>query len=507
MHHALDPFRASIETLRSALDDGRLSAEGLVRFYLDRIARFDKTGPKINAMITLEPKALDQARASDERRQMGRTASLLDGIPFVVKDNFDTAGLPTTGGSAALRSSTPGSNAFVVQKLLDAGAVLLGKANMSELAASHGRFGYSSAGGQTVNPFDTARHVSGSSSGSAAAVAAGFATFALGTDTSGSIRAPASAAGLVGLRPTMGLTSRGGVIPMSLTTDTTGPLARSVRDLAIVLDVIAHPDPADAATLGLPRPRRSYLEALDRPSLDGVRLGVMSNFRGLDAEVDAVEQAALRRMQAMGAVLVPLHLPQKYETIWTTVLEPLGQAEFRTQIDRYLSGLSQSQPRSLKELIEISLSPAIARSATPVHPGRLRALQMAESSDVASSPLYKDILARVIPDLQEHLHRTMAAIGLHALVFVTTSSPATPRADTSDASAHDSADDPHKAGYIASAVGFPEITVPIARVSANMPVGYSFLGLPGHEAALLGLAQALQLTLAYGPSPPSVTDG
>ena len=484
------------------MDAERLSAEGLVHSFLDRIARFDKAGPKINAILTLAPKALEQAMASDARRRTGRTAGLLDGIPFVVKDNIDTAGLPTTGGSAALRSSIPVSNAFVVQKLLDAGAVLLGKANMSELAASNGRFGYSSAGGQTVNPFDTSRHVSGSSSGSAAAVAAGFAAFALGTDTSGSIRSPASAAGLVGLRPTMGLTSRGGVIPMSLTTDITGPLARSVRDLAIVLDAIAYPDPADAATLGLPRPRRSYLEAIDRVSFDGTRLGVVPNFRG----VDAVEQTVLQRMQAMAAVLIPLHLPHAFETIWTSVLEPLGQAEFRTQINRYLGERPQAQPRSLKELIAISLSPAIAGSATPVHPGRLRALQVAEASDGASRPLYKDILARVIPELQGRLERLMAEIGLNALVFATMSSPAMPRSDDLDVSEHD-ADDPYRAGYIASAVGFPEITVPIGRVSANLPVGYSFLGLPGSEAALLGFAHALQSTNPHWPSPLSVIDG
>lgn len=501
-----DPAYAGIERLREALDTGTTTTERLVQFYLERIARFDKNGPRINAIISLNPDALDHARASDDRRKNRKIASVLDGVPFVAKDNFDTAGIPTTGGSAALRSSIPAADAFVVQKLLAAGAILLGKANMSELAASHGRFGYSSAGGQTVNPFDPARHVSGSSSGSAAAVAAGFAPFALGTDTSGSVRSPASVAGLVGLRPTTGLTSRSGVIPLSLTTDTTGPLARTVRDLAIVLDAIAHPDPDDAATLGLRRPRGSYLAALDRRSLDGARLGVVTNFRGLDAEVDAVEKATLRHLRSIGAVLVPVHLPARYEAIWPTILEPLERAEFRTQINRYLSRLPHSQPRSLKQIIEISLSPAIVGSATPVHPGRLKALQSAEISDTGCSSQYREILTEIIPDLQLGLHRLMAEAGLDALVFATMSSPATPRADGSDASQHDSAVDPYRAGYIAAAVGFPEITVPVGRVSGNMPIGYSFLGPPESEAALLGFAHALQTSRPRLPPPQWLID-
>src|SRR6185437_8767267 len=224
------PADAGLEQLRAALDGGRIASVQLVRYYLDRIERFDKKGPHINALIALNPDVLKQAaqRDADGRTRTGK--GLLYGIPFIAKDNYDTAGVATSGGSAALMHSLPPSNAFVVQKLLDQGALLLGKANMSELAASYGRLGYSSAGGLTVNPYNTARNASGSSSGSAAAVAADFAAFALSTDTSGSLRGPASVTGLVGVRPTLGLTSRSGVIPLSLTFDTTGVLARSVRD-------------------------------------------------------------------------------------------------------------------------------------------------------------------------------------------------------------------------------------------------------------------------------------
>lgn len=499
------PSYASIEQLRQVLESGRLTSEELVRFYLDRVRRFDKNGPRINAIISLNPNALDHARMSDDRRRTAKTAGKLDGIPFVAKDNLDTVGVPTTGGSAALHASKPAANAFVVQKLLDAGAILLGKANMSELAASCGRFGYSSAGGQTVNPFNPTRHVSGSSSGSAAAVAAGFAPFALGTDTSGSIRAPASAAGLVGLRPTFGLTSRSGVIPMSPATDTTGVLARTVRDLAIVLDVIAHPDPGDAATRDRNRPTGVYTDMLHSPSLDGARLGVIVNFRGLDPEVDAVERTTLRLMRSVGAVLVPWRLPSAYEALWQSVLEPLGKAEFKTHLNRYLSGLPLSQPRSLKQLIEISMSPSIAGSATPVHPGRLRALQDADASVIEHSVRDAAMLTEIIPDLQKGLRRAMSALGLDAAVFTTVGSPATP-ADAGPEMTLGGAADPYKAGYIASAVGFPEITVPVGRVSGNIPVGYSFLGLPGSEGRLLAFAHALQTQGPELPPPPNLND-
>src|SRR3984893_12806782 len=244
--NAFDPANATIEQLRGALDAGQVSCEQLVRYYLDRVERFDKKGPRINALISLNANALDQARRLDAE----------------ARDNYNTAGLATSGGSAALRRSVPLANAFVVQKLLDQGAILIGKSNMSELAASYGRLGYSSAGGLTVNPYNTARDASGSSSGSAAAVAADFAAFALGTDTGGSVRGPANGTGLVGVRPTMGLTSRGGVIPLSLTFDTTGVLARSVKDAAIVLDAIVGEDFRDAATLQQPANHGGYAAAV-----------------------------------------------------------------------------------------------------------------------------------------------------------------------------------------------------------------------------------------------------
>src|SRR5216683_705754 len=353
---AFNPANATIEQLRRALDAGQVNSEQLVRYYLDRIERFDKKGPRINALISLNANALEEARRLDAEAKDKPHKNILYCIPFIAKDNYNTAGLATSGGSAALRHSVPLANAFVVQKLVDQGAILIGKSNMSELAASYGRLGYSSAGGLTVNPYNTARDVSGSSSGSAAAVAADFAAFALGTDTAGSVRGPANVAGLVGLRPTLGLTSRGGVIPVSLTFDTTGVLARSVKDLAIVLDAIAGADAQDAATLQQPKARGSYVGALGAQLLKGARLGVITNFRGANAEVDGVEQTALKELEAQGAVLIPVMLPKEFENLWEMVLRPVREAEFKPQFERYLQTLPATQPKTLAEIITMSAS-------------------------------------------------------------------------------------------------------------------------------------------------------
>lgn len=486
-----DPARASLSELRAALDAHRISSERLVRYYLDRIERFDKRGPRINAIITLNPRALERARQLDAA-QDSRPRSALYGIPFVVKDTYDTAGIATSGGSAALARSIPSSNAFVVQKLLDQGAILIGKANLSELAASYGRLGYSSAGGLTLNPYNTSRNVSGSSSGSAAAVAADFSPFALGTDTSGSLRAPASVAGLVALRPTLGLVGRSGIIPSSLSFDTAGALTRTVADQALVLEAIAGTDPQDAATSYQPALPKSYLPVDEKAALAGVRLGVIENFRGANADVDAVEQSTLKLLKDRGAVLIPLSLPKTMETLWDTVLKPVGEAEFKPQFERYLKSLSPQQPQTLAQLIEISESPDVLQSATPVNPARLASLREANSTELTDSPTYIHILTDVVPRVRRELEALVADHRLDAFVFSTMSCPASARFDREDPSYTCSSDDPYKASYVAAVAGFPEVTVPAGQVTGNVPVGYSFLGLPYSERQLLAIAAAFE---------------
>jgi amidase len=491
-----DPAGASIEQLHAALNAGRISDEQLVRYYLNRVRRFDKNGPRINAMLSLNPDALAQARRADEALKTQPATSMLFGIPFVVKDNFDAAGMPTSAGSAVLAHSMPRTNAFVVQKLLEQGAILIGKANMSELATSYGRLGYSSAGGLTLNPYNTSRDVSGSSSGSAAAVAADFAAFALGTDTSGSIRGPANVAGLVGLRPTFGLVSRSGVVSSSLTFDTVGIIARTSKDVAAVLDVIAASDPADAATQTRPAAEGHYLEAIGTERLRGARLGVVGNFRGANPEIDAAEQSICQTLERQGAVLVPITLPERYEHLWTLVMSPVGEAEFRPQFERYLRTLSPGQPKTLAEFIDASAANA-ASAPSPINPALLKALREAQVADLTDSPTYIHILTQVLPSLRAELQALMATQDLQALVFSTMSCPATPRFDRADASYVCHSDDSYKPSYIAAATGFPEVTVPAVRMSNHVPAGYSFLGLPFSEKQLLSLADDFQR--ARGP--------
>jgi amidase len=490
-----DPSNATLGQLCEALKTGRLTSERLVQHYLQRIERLNHRGPMVNALITLNPDALRQAMRCDRERSAAHRTALY-GIPFVVKDNFDTVGLATSGGSAALINSRPGSDAFVVQKLLEQGGILLAKANMSELAASCGRLGYSSAGGQVSNPFNLSRDASGSSSGSAAAVAADFAPFALGTDTAGSVRAPASVTGLVGLRPTLGLASRSGVMPCSLSFDTPGILARNAQDVALVLDAIAGPDPRDTATLNQPARTCCFADARSESSFDRVRLGVVSNFRGANAEVDGVEDAALARLASLGAILTPMTLPNAFDDLWTSVIGPLSEVEFKPQFESYLGLLDLPHPKTLRELIDASEAPAIQSSATPVNPARLTALRSADLVSPAQALEQRRHSQPEIAELRKVLRSLFVRDSLQALVFSTMSCPATPRFDRVVSGYSCGCIDAYRAGYVAAALGFPEITVPAGRISANLPTGYSFLGLPFSEQHLLGWANRFH---AAGP--------
>src|SRR5439155_8917567 len=236
---------ATIADINAAFDAGTLTAEQLVQMCLARIAAFDRKGPSLHAVMTLNPKALDAARALDAERKSKGRRSPLHGIPVVLKDNYDTFDMPTTGGSVLLEGSIPSKDAFVVKKLRDAGAIILAKVNMSEFASAGA---YSSLGGQSLNPHDLTRTPSGSSGGTGVAIAAAYAPLGMGTDTGGSIRGPSTANGIVGLKPTHGLLSRSGIIPLSLTFDTGGPMARSVTDVAVALGLMTGIDPTDAAT-------------------------------------------------------------------------------------------------------------------------------------------------------------------------------------------------------------------------------------------------------------------
>jgi amidase len=295
-------MEASISEIHRSLQSGKLTCHSLVQQYLDRIKAYDRQGPALNAMLYVNPKVLEQADAMDQQLKRGNKLKPQQCIPVVLKDNFDTADMPTTGGSLALKGMQPSKDAFTVARLRQNGALILGKTNMHELALAG--LTSSSLGGQTKNPYELSRTPGGSSGGTGAALAANFASVGTGSDTVNSIRSPASANSLVGIRPTRGLISRAGVIPVSFTQDAVGPLARTVADAAIMLDVMAGYDPDDPVTaLGVGRIPTTYTASLDRSGLKGVHIGVLRTLFGGGPdhqEVDRVIANALEEIKKQG---------------------------------------------------------------------------------------------------------------------------------------------------------------------------------------------------------------
>jgi len=483
-----EAFEATIGDINRAFDEKRLTSEQLVRYYLDRIEAFEDEGPGINALVTLNPEALPRARALDRERAEKGPRSLLHGIPVILKESYDTGDLPTTAGSVTLEGSLPVRDGAIVQRLRSAGAVVIGKANMSEFALSQGWFGYSSLGGLTRNPYNLKRNASGSSSGSAAAISANFAVLATGTDTAGSVRAPAAVTGVVGLKPTLGLTSRNGIVPAALSFDVAGPLARTVTDTAIMLGFMTGVDEGD------PRTRESrgrypddYRAALSEDALEGVRLGVARQFLGGNPEVDEVFEKALSKLKEEGAVLVEVQFPPSLLSAWD-MMDPVIDAEFRPQIEAYLSGLPAGQPKTLADIITMSESPAVKRSKTPVNPGRIEAFKEAQASRGLADSGYLYLVSSRIPQARSTVRGILEKNRLGAVVLPTIPCTASPVFNEDDPEYVCNVSDPYTGCYLASLTGFPEISVPAGLTRDGMPVGLSFLGLPYSEPALLGHA-------------------
>src|SRR4051812_3168307 len=299
--------QATIADLNAAFAAGTLTAEKLMELCLARIAAFDRAGPKLHAVMALNPKAMEEARALDAERKAGKVRGPLHGIPVVLKDNFDTVEMPTTGGSVLLEGNIPPDDAFMVKKLRDAGAIMLAKVNLGEFANGY----QSSLGGQSHNPHDLLRSPGGSSGGTGVAIAAGYTPLGLGTDTGGSIRGPSNVNGIVGLKPTHGLVSRDGIIPLALSLDTGGPMARSVYDIAVSLGVMTGVDPADDATKkSAGKFEKDYTRFLKADALKGARIGLARDFLGADPDVDWLVEAAVLQMNKQGATVVDVHYPK-----------------------------------------------------------------------------------------------------------------------------------------------------------------------------------------------------
>jgi len=465
------------------------SWEEMARFFLSQIrtydaeGRFGEPGPAINSLIAINPAALEDARASDARRLAGQTLPL-DGVPLVIKDNVEARGMPTTAGSLALAANQPDRDAPITARLRAAGAVLIGKSNLSEWAnirSSHSISGWSAVGGLTRNPYARDRNTCGSSSGSGAAVAAGFAIVAIGTETDGSITCPAAMNGLVGFKPTVGLVSRTGIVPISHSQDTAGPMTRTVRDAAIVLNVIAGTDPADPATAEADARKTDYAAALNGASLSGVRIGVARFLTGYSDGTDAVFEANLERLRQAGAVLVEIKDGPDMNAVGSAEFTVL-LTELKADLNAYLATTDPAQVKTRTLADVIAFNRANPRELALFDQDLFEA---AEATGGLSDPAY--VAAR------ETSLRLAGAEGIDRLLkdndVAVLIAPTTGPAWTTDIVNGD-----HylgSASTLPAVAGYPHLTVPMGQVG-GLPVGLSFIGGRWQDARVLALGYAYE---------------
>ncbi len=483
----LDLDVATIGDINAALAKGTLTSERLVQMFLARIDAYDRKGPSLRAVIAVNPKALELARAMDAERKTKGPRSPLHGIPVIIKDNIDTADMPTTGGSVLLEGSIPPDDAFVVKQLRAAGAIIIAKANLSEFASGAA---HSSLGGQILNPHDLARTPSGSSGGTGAAMAAAFAMAGLGTDTGGSVRGPSTANGIAGLKTTMGLVSRDGVIPLALSFDTVGPMARSVYDVAALLSVIAGVDASDASTKpGAGRGMADYTQALKADALKGARLGIARDFLGQDSDVDWVMESSLDTMRKQGATIVDVRMPKWLLDAKGEYYNAIRYPEFVVQIADYLATLGAKYPKSINQLIDRSrLVNAPRPDGASPNPGRWSLMVREAGSGTLNDYQYTSVNGHGLPLVRAVLEGILAADKLDAIVYPTASRRpqliAAPPEVPGGAAGSGS--------NLANLSGFPDLIVPAGFTTDDLPVAMSFLGRAFSEARLLALGYSFE---------------
>jgi amidase len=480
---------ATIADINAAFDAGTLTAEALVQLCQARIQAYDRQGPELHAVITINPKALETARALDAERKARGPRSPLHGIPVVLKDNYNTADLPTTGGSVLLDGSIPPDDAFLVKKLRAAGAIILAKVNLSEFASGGA---YSSLGGQTRNPHDPARSPSGSSGGTGAAIAAGYAWIGLGTDTGGSIRGPSTANGIVGLKPTHGLLSRSGIIPLALSFDTGGPMARSVYDVAVALAALTGLDPADAATKkSEDRLEKDYTKYLKTDALRGARIGIARDFLGADADVDWIVEASLAAMRAAGADVVDVRYPKWLLDAKGEFYTAVRYPEFVVQIAEYLATLGPAYPKDVDQLIERAarFNGTRGDGAGP-NPGRWSLFKREAGSGRLDDYRYTSVHEHGLQLVRAAVEGILASQKLDAIVYPTASRR--PGLIAAAGGSSGAAGGAPSATDIANLTGFPDLIVPAGFTGDKLPVGLSFFGPAFSEPKLLALGYSFE---------------
>lgn len=488
----------TVEELQQKMQSGALTSHTITEMYLKRIEAIDKNGPKLNAVIELNPDALAIAKAMDKERAAGKVRGPLHGIPVLIKDNFSTGDkMHTTAGALAIADNIMSEDAFIIGKLREAGAVLLGKTNLSEWAnfrSTRSCSGWSSRGGQTKCPYILDRNPSGSSAGSGAAASANLCAIAIGTETDGSIVSPSSVNGVVGIKPTVGLWSRTGIIPISKTQDTAGPMARTVRDAAILLGALAGEDPNDSYTAGSRGKTVSdYTKFLDADGLKGKRLGVEKDGWKVNPQMDAIFQEAIDLLKSKGAEIIEVELYKQ--------LKPIGNADFTVLLYEFKDGLNKylskanSKVKSLAEVIDFNnRNPA---KAMPFFKQEI--LEMAEKKGGLDEKEYTDALAKTTGITRSAIDAILKDNRLDAIIAPT----------NGFACCIDLVNGDYDNGFSfsgpAAMAGYPNITVPMGYF-AGLPIGLSFVSTAYKEGDIIRLAYAYEQASKKRISPKFTTD-
>ncbi len=463
---AVDIEEATIADLQSKMRSGELTARKLVEIYSARIAEID---PKLKSVLEINPDALAIADRLDKERKRGKVRGLMHGIPVLIKDNIDTADkMKTTAGSLALMDApVPKRDAFVAKRLRDAGAVILGKTNLSEWAnfrSTKSVSGWSGRGGQTSNPYILDKNPCGSSAGSGVAVSANLCAAAIGTETNGSIICPSTRNGVVGIKPTLGLVSRSGIIPIAHTQDTAGPMCRTVADAAAVLSAIVGTDKSDAITADASKGAKDYTKFLEADGLKGARLGVVRQYLGNNADTKRIFEAQLEVLKIAGATLIDVTFPEELSKLGDDRLSVLLY-EFKTDLNKYLAARG-SQYKTLGDLIKYNNDNK--EKEMPIFAQEL--FEQSEVKGGLADKAYLDSLARIKSATRENgIDALIARHNIDALVAPSTGA----------------------AWSIAAVAGYPFITVPAGFIN-GLPVGIGFFGKAFTEPALIKFAYAFE---------------
>jgi amidase len=485
----------TISQLQRKMNRGELTSRQLTGQYLQRIEQIDRRGPRLNSVIEINPDALEIAAALDQEQQEKGRRGPLHGIPIILKANIDTADrMSTTAGSLAMQGSIASQDAFLVQRLRDAGAVILAKANLSEWAnfrSTHSSSGWSSIGGQTRNPYALDRNPCGSSSGSAVAVAANLCAAAVGTETDGSVICPSHTNGIVGIKPTLGLVSRSGIIPIAHSQDTAGPMARTVTDAAILLGALTGIDPRDPATAASEGNYHSdYTPFLKRGRLKGIRLGVARNYFGFDRRVDAIMETCITTLKSLGAEIIDPANIETEEKFGPNELEVLYY-EFKNDLNAYLAGLGAGAP--VKSLAEVIAFNTQNKGRVMPYFVQERMLEAEKKGPLTEEAYLKALENNLKLSRDEGIDKVLQEQQLDAIL-----APSGGPAWLTDLVNGD-----HYSGgstSVAAVAGYPSITVPAGYVF-GLPVGVSFFTSAWQEATLLRIAYAFERTTRVRQKP------